>query len=548
MLTALPVTEELAAWVSECWFSSTLKPEVRLPPVDEENGELEKLTALASHTLPKWVEDLEWNFEQYRSQGTGFREIPNPDVVFEWAKQIDSTLNHSKIFISQQKTLPQFATAPAKIDGKYCVWPEDDDNLKRLDALIVNGLEMLPPSNRHTALDAYTIADYLDKNPIDQFPCKKLNHHLVGDSYETYDRRALKEGGRWDLSADTAEHYDYYRSVYNSDPQAQEMFAELRGLEQDFGAVYFELFNEFIHRSTGSLTVGILERSDDSTSGHGLGSFCVKTEAIVHTTQEWAPEPLTDVNLGEFRIYFPSYCTKGSTKLVERYDFVGAHPIRTDRALEQIRRLEIRNTDPLVRSPAVFALQPNPCQGASSTTHPNVSRNTICMGAGQVALNTSVLHHRFSDAALLINSVLRTEHSESPYRSINSWTSDEEIEEYNEYSDTCSNCGDRFDINNEGGIDNDSENPLCGECSAWCETCDGCHYSDNIHSYRTEGGHTAYCCSSCIERFEEEKKERQEEAAEELRQMEADAAALSDDVFGAPGLTENEREALTPAT
>ena len=81
---------------------------------------------------------------------------------------------------------------------------------------------------------------------------------------------------------------------------------------------------------------------------------------------------------------------------------------------------------------AIIAEDPNPPSGDSACTHPHVRDEALCAGDAAAPISHALADGRVGDAFQLINRVLHTYNSGSPYVSLSDWE-----------SRTCTDCGAR---------------------------------------------------------------------------------------------------------
>ena len=116
----------------------------------------------------------------------------------------------------------------------------------------------------------------------------------------------------------------------------------------------------------------------------------------------------------------------------------------------------------------VIAKDPHPAESRDNVTHPHVCDEVLCEGDGHHPIRKALTQGRLLDFFTLVQSVLRTYNSESPFVELALWRgsscSDCGAVVDEEYSYSCHKCGDT----------------ICGECES---SCGGCEES---------------CCSSCI--------------------------------------------------
>jgi len=131
-----------------------------------------------------------------------------------------------------------------------------------------------------------------------------------------------------------------------------------------------------------------------------------------------------------------------------------------------------------------IALEPNPAQGRDDVFHPHVQGHDLCVGDAKRPVENAIDQGRFAEAFLLLNSVLTTYNSSSPYVALDKWT-----------GQPCKDCGDRCDEEYRYGCDGCYDD-FCDQCIGSCAVCmtsrcsgclDACAVCDS------------QCCSACLE-------------------------------------------------
>lgn len=118
----------------------------------------------------------------------------------------------------------------------------------------------------------------------------------------------------------------------------------------------------------------------------------------------------------------------------------------------------------------VVALEPNPARSDSSTTHPHIANERVCMGEGKAAFVAALADGRISDCFLIVDRILHHYAEGSAYCELSRW-----------FGVPCSDCNtsvDDDDVYHCQGC----EDPLCCDCLSNCANC-----SDSF-------------CATCVER------------------------------------------------
>lgn len=132
-----------------------------------------------------------------------------------------------------------------------------------------------------------------------------------------------------------------------------------------------------------------------------------------------------------------------------------------------------------------IALSPNRPSGDRDVTHPHVTNDRLCMGEAETAINRAFADFRFTDAFLLIESVLHNYYEDSVYVPINEWD-----------VPSCGDCGatDRT-LTACVGCANDR----CRGCARSCTICDSRFCYDCTSNYGCCQVCDDMICSGCIE-------------------------------------------------
>ena len=120
----------------------------------------------------------------------------------------------------------------------------------------------------------------------------------------------------------------------------------------------------------------------------------------------------------------------------------------------------------------VIALDPNAATSNDNVTHPHVEAESLCMGDARLPIVQALEQGRIADFFSIVNSVLLTYNSGSPYVSLADWT-----------GVTCSDCGDTIDAEDRYTCEK-CEHSLCDSCYRHCEAC------------------SSYFCGDCVVRCE----------------------------------------------
>jgi hypothetical protein len=128
------------------------------------------------------------------------------------------------------------------------------------------------------------------------------------------------------------------------------------------------------------------------------------------------------------------------------------------------------------------ALDPNPATSCEEVTHPHVKSNSLCTGDATVPIQSALREGRICDLFLLVNSVLHTYNSGSPYVSLDDW-----------HGVACGDCGFSCDRDNLYCCQG-CECDFCDSCISSCEICEESYCQGCLER---EGGDGRYLCRSC---------------------------------------------------
>ncbi len=220
-------------------------------------------------------------------------------------------------------------------------------------------------------------------------------------------------------------------------------------------------------------------------------TFDMDNQSISITTESI---DLNDVYLGEFKI-----------------------ELRIDKLMESHR----------VAPYCVIALDPHPAATSSDVTHPHVSNDILCEGDGHTAICTALEQGRICDFFNMVQCILNTYNSDSPYVPLNEWE-----------GRPCYDCGYICDSENSYYCTS-CDNDFCESCSSYCRMCDetvclGCAGECDCceefickHCSHQCSECDSYCCEKCIENgicksCQEERDENEEEPIEETETIESE--------------------------
>ena len=120
--------------------------------------------------------------------------------------------------------------------------------------------------------------------------------------------------------------------------------------------------------------------------------------------------------------------------------------------------LNLRSLSPEPRY-AVIAEEPQPSSRDSDVTHPHVQGEQLCEGDGTLPIRAALREGRILDFFLIINNLLHTYNSSSPYVSLDEWD-----------GSRCSECD--YSIGGDDARDCERcETILCSECVRHCCEC-----------------------------------------------------------------------------
>jgi hypothetical protein len=167
----------------------------------------------------------------------------------------------------------------------------------------------------------------------------------------------------------------------------------------------------------------------------------------------------------------------------------------------------------------IIALDENAATGDSSVTHPHVQAESLCAGDALSPIGHALTQGRVGDAFQLVNRVLHTYNSGSPYVALEDWE-----------SRSCSDCGEQTSSDSLCHCQT-CERDFCDSCMRTCHSCEqsvcfGC-------SDQNDNGDCL--CSECKKLDDQESEEDDEE----------EQTPVSDDPIHDP--TEDEQQ-LEPPT
>ena len=118
----------------------------------------------------------------------------------------------------------------------------------------------------------------------------------------------------------------------------------------------------------------------------------------------------------------------------------------------------------------VIAIDLNPAASNENTTHPHIEQESLCVGDARLPIQYSLQQGRIADFFLIVNNVLLTYNSGSPYVSLADWN-----------GMSCSDCGDS--VNSEDRYTCEKcDHTLCESFYRHCEAC------------------SSYFCCECVTR------------------------------------------------
>lgn len=213
------------------------------------------------------------------------------------------------------------------------------------------------------------------------------------------------------------------------------LFSELRGLRSSI-----ERGRRNVTPSTGELYAELLAAEEE------FGGITVAEDELFVTTE---PITLDDVYLGPFEIRL------NLTRLDEQ------EPYR------------------------IVAAEPHAAASCSSTTHPHVHNDKVCLGEGKAAVFAALAEGRLGDLFQLINRVLHTYGEGSAYVPLDQW-----------YGTPCSECDDSVD-EDELYSCRSCDSSVCSDCVRLCNcgsaACHGCA----TQCYACEETTCSHCLSIC---------------------------------------------------
>ena len=170
----------------------------------------------------------------------------------------------------------------------------------------------------------------------------------------------------------------------------------------------------------------------------------------------------------------------------------------------------------------VVAMDPHPAASDHRVTHPHVSDEGLCMGDGKTAIKKALRSGRIFDAFELMNSILTTYNSGSPYISLSDWdgsgtichdceASLDEDESYN-----CHTCGDDY-CGECSYTCRSCDDTVCANCSTRCPVCDD-RVCDRSRCLPTCGDCGEQMCTSCLESHDCQVETEEEETADQPAQ------------------------------
>lgn len=132
----------------------------------------------------------------------------------------------------------------------------------------------------------------------------------------------------------------------------------------------------------------------------------------------------------------------------------------------------------------VVARDPNPASGRDEVTHPHVNDGDLCAGDAMKPIEQAMADGRWSDAFVLIATVLRTYNPRSPYVSLDEWD-----------GISCGDCSGRVHRENSSYCDG-CYSDLCDGCASMCRSCEDTRCAGCLTSC---DGCSDLCCSRCLE-------------------------------------------------
>jgi hypothetical protein len=162
----------------------------------------------------------------------------------------------------------------------------------------------------------------------------------------------------------------------------------------------------------------------------------------------------------------------------------------------------------------IRALTPNPASSNEEITHPHVNSGRLCEGDATGGIRSALLEGRVLDFFTLVNQVLGTYGSDSPYVSLVNWN-----------AVCCNDCGDMSD---DTSTCHSCGEYCCSECSRGCNSC-GDYFCSNCVTDCAGSNCYEVVCNSCIDddlcpccKEEADEKAREAEAEEEEEEEEVE--------------------------
>lgn len=134
----------------------------------------------------------------------------------------------------------------------------------------------------------------------------------------------------------------------------------------------------------------------------------------------------------------------------------------------------------------VIAEDPHPAASNDSITHPHVQGESLCEGEGHHAIRLALEQVRLLDFFLIVDNILRTYNSSSPYVSLVDW-----------YGVDCADCGSSISEEDRYSCDKCGAG-VCDACYTICPDCDADFCSDCItRCTRCSDLYCTRCISEC---------------------------------------------------
>jgi hypothetical protein len=135
----------------------------------------------------------------------------------------------------------------------------------------------------------------------------------------------------------------------------------------------------------------------------------------------------------------------------------------------------------------IIAEDPQPAASNDSITHPHVQGEMLCEGDGHHAIQFALEQHRLLDFFLIVDNILRTYNSSSPYVSLSDW-----------YGQDCADCGSMISSDGDRWICDKCGAGVCEVCYTTCPDCDADFCSDCItRCARCSESYCTRCISEC---------------------------------------------------